>query len=566
MTQDQTPDRPDRRAEPAEGETERLDGTPDAATERLDDEPTRVVGPVEGSTRSFEPPYGDEPTRAEQELAPEPGTDGLAETEGVSAATEQPAAGSPGWSGPPGAGFEPGPGAGGAGFEPGAGPGAAPGWTPSSPPGAAGGAGWMPPGPPGAPPGGGPGGPPPGTAAAGRRWRRSKRSRVVAGVAGGLGEYTGVDPVLFRVLFAVLALPVFGWVGLLLYLVAWLILPDGEDETSLAEAVVGRGRDGKGRDLTHSVEGLVLAVLASLLLVLLVRGDLSDGGDVALVGLLGIGGWLILRRRDRRGWQRGPGAPPVPPGEATYAAAPAGVAAPTAGAPPYAAPGPYAGPGPYARPTGPLPYERSPAPPPAPKERSVLGRLAVSAAVLVCGVIGLLDATGAIDPQPRQYLAAAVGTLGLALIVGAVYGRARWLAWLAFPLTIAMIVAGVAQAAVKGGTGDFNYTPTTVAGVQSRYEFGVGSLMLDMSTVDFRNQSVAIRIRGNLGDVKITVPANVDVTVTAHVGLGDVRLFGSADDGVSLTRTVTDTGADGTGGGTLAIDADMGVGDVEVDR
>src|ERR1700712_5478836 len=54
--------------------------------------------------------------------------------------------------------------------------------------------------------------------------RRSSTNRVAAGVAGGLGEYFGVDPVLFRVLFAVTSF--FGGAGIIAYLLAWLLVPD----------------------------------------------------------------------------------------------------------------------------------------------------------------------------------------------------------------------------------------------------------------------------------------------------------------------------------------------------
>jgi len=47
---------------------------------------------------------------------------------------------------------------------------------------------------------------------------RSRTNRVLLGVAGGLGERLGVDPVLVRVAFAVLALA--GGAGLVLYLLA----------------------------------------------------------------------------------------------------------------------------------------------------------------------------------------------------------------------------------------------------------------------------------------------------------------------------------------------------------
>ena len=48
--------------------------------------------------------------------------------------------------------------------------------------------------------------------------------RVGAGVAGGLGDYFGLDPVLFRVLFATSAF--FGGAGILAYLIAWAAIPE----------------------------------------------------------------------------------------------------------------------------------------------------------------------------------------------------------------------------------------------------------------------------------------------------------------------------------------------------
>ena len=63
-----------------------------------------------------------------------------------------------------------------------------------------------------------------GTSADLRRVRRSRRDRVFGGVCGGLGRYFGVDPVLLRV--AAVALALSGGVGLLAYLVAWILIPE----------------------------------------------------------------------------------------------------------------------------------------------------------------------------------------------------------------------------------------------------------------------------------------------------------------------------------------------------
>src|SRR5579875_79206 len=54
--------------------------------------------------------------------------------------------------------------------------------------------------------------------------RRSRTDRVGAGVAGGLGQYFGFDPVLFRVLFATAAF--FGGVGVIAYVLAWIAIPE----------------------------------------------------------------------------------------------------------------------------------------------------------------------------------------------------------------------------------------------------------------------------------------------------------------------------------------------------
>jgi phage shock protein C len=53
--------------------------------------------------------------------------------------------------------------------------------------------------------------------------RRSATDRMVAGVSGGLAEYTGIDVVLWRVAFVCLTL--LGGSGVLLYALLWVLMP-----------------------------------------------------------------------------------------------------------------------------------------------------------------------------------------------------------------------------------------------------------------------------------------------------------------------------------------------------
>ncbi|MDR2980575.1 MAG: PspC domain-containing protein, partial [Bacteroidales bacterium] len=52
---------------------------------------------------------------------------------------------------------------------------------------------------------------------------RSRRNKMVAGVAGGIGKYLDVDPVIFRVLFIFLTFA--GGSGAILYLILMSIMP-----------------------------------------------------------------------------------------------------------------------------------------------------------------------------------------------------------------------------------------------------------------------------------------------------------------------------------------------------
>jgi phage shock protein C len=57
--------------------------------------------------------------------------------------------------------------------------------------------------------------------------RRSRDDRVLGGVCGGLGEFFGLDPVWFRLLFFILGVPG-GLPGLVPYVILWVVVPEEE--------------------------------------------------------------------------------------------------------------------------------------------------------------------------------------------------------------------------------------------------------------------------------------------------------------------------------------------------
>ncbi|GII24189.1 PspC domain-containing protein [Planosporangium mesophilum] len=58
-----------------------------------------------------------------------------------------------------------------------------------------------------------------------RKLYRSRTDRMVAGVCGGIAEYSNMDPSIVRVLFVVLAFFT-GGAALLAYPILWLVVPE----------------------------------------------------------------------------------------------------------------------------------------------------------------------------------------------------------------------------------------------------------------------------------------------------------------------------------------------------
>jgi phage shock protein C len=74
-----------------------------------------------------------------------------------------------------------------------------------------------------------------------KRLLRIRQGRLVAGVCTGLAAYFGVDVNLVRLAFGVLT--VFYGLGILLYLIAWMILPEEGDESgSILESFINKRR------------------------------------------------------------------------------------------------------------------------------------------------------------------------------------------------------------------------------------------------------------------------------------------------------------------------------------
>jgi phage shock protein PspC (stress-responsive transcriptional regulator) len=70
-----------------------------------------------------------------------------------------------------------------------------------------------------------------------KRLVRARKGRLLAGVCAGIAEYVGIDVTVIRLLFVALGVVTFG-IGVLIYLAAWIVIPEEGEDQSIAENLI----------------------------------------------------------------------------------------------------------------------------------------------------------------------------------------------------------------------------------------------------------------------------------------------------------------------------------------
>jgi phage shock protein C len=73
---------------------------------------------------------------------------------------------------------------------------------------------------------------------AGKKLVRPLEGRWLAGVAAGFADYFGLDVALVRAIFAVAT--ALALLGAVVYLAAWLLVPEEGEQTSIAEKIISK--------------------------------------------------------------------------------------------------------------------------------------------------------------------------------------------------------------------------------------------------------------------------------------------------------------------------------------
>ncbi len=347
----------------------------------------------------------------------------------------------------------------------------------------------------------------------GQRWARSD-DRVVLGVAGGLGRALAIDPLVVRLCFVALAL--FSGVGLLLYAAAFALLADSPSSPP-----------------TSAVRRVIGGALALLAFATLFGGSASlpGAGWVVALGLAGVA--LALWRGS--GIIRADTPPTI---DEARGASDAG-----------GDPDGYA--------TASLALSKTA------KEvlpRSALGLLTVGAAAMAAAIAWMAN-SGA-ENRGTVTLSIATIVLGAGLLIGALFGRARWLI---VPATLVATAAVAASAIAFAGVGvtlssvDWSVYLGPGDRVAPLYETGRGNFALELNNFD---GDVTTTIQVGIGELQVVVPDTARVQVDARVGVGRIDALQSTADGYRQTLR-TDSGA---GTQLIKLTLRVGIGKIEVVR
>lgn len=154
--------------------------------------------------------------------------------------------------------------------------------------------------------------------------------------------------------------------------------------------------------------------------------------------------------------------------------------------------------------------------------------------------------------------------IGVMLAVAAFTGGLRWLI---LPAVAMALTAGTAAAAgldIRGGMGERIYQPVSADTIRPEYKLGVGHLRLDLRNTDFSSGTTRVQIKLGVGQAEVLVPADVCVSSTAHISVGDTTVFDRNSGGIDLDWVDDREAAKGKA--RLIVDGDVGIGQLRIER
>ena len=196
--------------------------------------------------------------------------------------------------------------------------------------------------------------------------------------------------------------------------------------------------------------------------------------------------------------------------------------------------------------------------------RRALGRI-VLFALLALAIAGAAVAVGLAAALGGGVVIASLAIVtGLVLVGTAFVGGARWLIVPALALVLPLGFVAAAGIELDGGVGDREYRPAAAGDLRDRYELGMGELELDLRDVELPAGRTDVAVDVGVGRALIYVPREACVTSDVRIGAGVADVLDRDNGGLDVD--VAEAATAPAGSPELHVDADIGVGGLEVVR
>lgn len=193
----------------------------------------------------------------------------------------------------------------------------------------------------------------------------------------------------------------------------------------------------------------------------------------------------------------------------------------------------------------------------------VLGLLAV----VLLGLLSEVPVWQAGDAWAFLLIAGAVAlSLAWFALAG---GRSAWLRGLAVAVASVAVLLLVLVAAflatfdvhLRDGVGERTLAPARVGDLRGEYELGIGELVFDLRGVEFPLGETRLDVRVDAGRIRVLLPEGIALRAGAGARLGEIRLLGERVEGWEVDEQVDETGLR-----VLVVDAEVGIGEILIER
>jgi hypothetical protein len=191
-----------------------------------------------------------------------------------------------------------------------------------------------------------------------------------------------------------------------------------------------------------------------------------------------------------------------------------------------------------------------------------LGLLTIAAVLLAIGGAAVLDNLGSLQLDVGDYFSLALVVLGLGLLVGSRWGRAKLMILLGLLLIPCVLAASLIHMPFRGAIGDQSFFPRSVAQVSEGYTLSLGRMVVDLSKVPFEDGVTRIPVTMAAGELDILVPRRVRVDFSGSTDVGELWAFGKTREGTDLR--IDESFGDASSDKEVVLDVLAGVGTVSV--